>query len=206
MVAVWKHPHPARVQSRLYVIIAAAAYVSLTVIQLASVVFRNVLLSRRCARAYVEPYGTASRITLNLDRPFKVKPGQWTYVWIPSVSFWSPFHSHPFMVSWRENDVEKKTSSLTLLAQVHTGFTKRIHDQATSPEPYLAWIDGPYGKPPDYGKYESVILVASGIGVTAHILAIKDLLEDHKQGLTRTKSVSLYWQIDQECKRLVTKA
>ena len=204
--------------------------------QLASVVFRNFLLSQRCARAYVVPYPSASRITLNLNRPIKVKPGQLVYVWIPAVSFRSLFQSHPFMVSWREAniekktetaiekkpetaikqkietdiekkteiDIEKKTSSIVLLAQVHTGFTKRIHEQATSTEPYLAWIDGPYGSPPNYRKHESVIFVGSGIGVAAHILAIKDLLEDYKERGTRIKSIWLYWQIDQECKLPVT--
>lgn len=104
------------------------------------------------------------------------------------------------MVSWRENDLEQRTSSLALLVKVQSGFSKRIHEQATSPEPYLAWVDGPYGKPPDYGKYESIILVASGIGIAAHSLAIKDLLEDYKRGKIQTKSIWLYWQIDHECK------
>lgn len=200
IVAVWKHPRLGQNQSRLYLLITATSYIVFVVVQLASVIFRNLLLSRRSARAYVLSYGTACRITLNISRPTRLKPGQWVYVWMPGASILSLFQSHPFMVSWRETDIEKKTSSLALLAQVHTGFTKKIQEQATFAEPYLAWIDGPYGNPPDYGKYESVIFVASGIGVTAHILAIKDLLDDYKERRTLTKSIWLFWQIDQECR------
>ena len=200
LFAVWKHPTFGRTQSHIGVFIATAAYASLVALQLISVVFQNTILSRRCARAYVANSGDISRITLELGRPRAVKPGEFIYIRIPALGFSSLFESHPFMVAWQDVDEEGKAVSLILLVQPRGGFTRKIKCQANDSEPYLTWIDGPYGKPPNYGEYENVILVASGIGIAEYVLVIKDLVEGFRDRKVSTKSIALYWQLDHDCK------
>lgn len=46
----------------------------------------------------------------------------------------------------------------------------------------------------DYGN---VILFASGIGIAAHLVYIKQLLNARDQGPTRTQVISLLWEVDE---------
>jgi predicted ferric reductase len=194
-VAVWKHPHPDRAQSSYYIIVVTAVYLLLIAGQTISVIFRNFILSRRCARAHVMPVGDAMRIKLDLTSHFDMRPGQWVFITLPAASLWSLFESHPFMVCRQDSDPETGIFSLTLLAQVQTGFTKEIKLQSTIQRPYLALIDGPYGNPPNYGEFDSVVFVASGMGVAAHMLAIQHLLSNYKRNV-RTGSITLYWELE----------
>ena len=96
------------------------------------------------------------------------------------------------MISWQNG------TTLSALLQPQRGFSRRIKRLAEDPSPSLAWVDGPFGNPPDFSEYDTVILVADGIGITSHLLVMKDLLQKYRGRTARVKEIILFWRIDNE--------
>ena len=161
-------------------------------VQWATVIVQNLILKRRSGAAYVQLRGNAALIELNLSSPLEMRPGQFVYIWLPSAGFWSIFQSHPYMISWQTG------TTLSALLQPQRGFSRRIKHLAEDPSPSLAWVDGPFGNPPDFSEYDTVILVADGIGITSHLLVMKDLLQKYRGRTARVKEIILFWRIDNE--------
>lgn len=103
-----------------------------------------------------------------------------------------------------------QTSDMLLFVREHAGFTRRLADyhaqwltqpcpNASSEAPAIlsAYIDGPYGSPPKWEEYESLILIATSSGVS-FILAILDHIEQlcfMENGVLRTQRVKVIWLV-----------
>ncbi len=60
-----------------------------------------------------------------------------------------------------------------------------------------AFLEGLYDESPLAEDYGNIILFASGIGITAHLGYIKQLLNARDQGPIRTQMISLLWEVDE---------
>jgi len=128
-------------------------------------------------------------VRLRLCRPphFHWSPGQMVYLIIPSVSR-LPFEAHPFTIASIDSTMfhsscttEKPTSGrgtkeamaeksptvsspfwneLVFFINVRKGFTSQLKKAATKGEKVKAFVDGPYGIPPDLRTYDTSILIA----------------------------------------------
>ncbi|KAG2005323.1 hypothetical protein GB937_008866 [Aspergillus fischeri] len=112
------------------------------------------------------------------------------YIWMPGVSPFSMFYSHPFTVTWWELNEQGKATSISILVQKKDGFTRSLMDHPG--KEFLTWIDGPYGERIDLSLYNNVLLVASGMGITAQISYIRELLNQ------RPKRIFVAWELDDE--------
>ena len=93
------------------------------------------------------------------------RPGQHAYVILPTVSE-IPTEAHPFTIASIPNALDgtsgDKEKDVVFLIRGRSGFTGRLRDHAekngvcTVP----AFVDGPYGCPPDLTKYNTCILIA----------------------------------------------
>jgi NAD(P)H-flavin reductase len=63
----------------------------------------------------------------------------------------------------------------------------------------LAFIDGPYSAPHNFGEYGTVVMLASGIGIAGHMPYIKELISGYNSCEVRTRRVLVVWQVDEEC-------
>jgi hypothetical protein len=105
--------------------------------------------------------------------------------------------------------VPLRSSEMVLMVRPYSGLTRRLAEyhsewlsrpcpNASLPSTSLtAYLDGPYGSPPAWEDYESIILVATSTGVS-FILSIMDCLEqlcfsDSSQFKTRT--VRFIWMV-----------
>ena len=101
----------------------------------------------------------------------------------------------------------KSTSEMHLIIRTHSGFTKRLadyyEDWLTHPCPnaseststLTAYVDGPYGHPPVWEEYESLILITSSTGI-AFTLSILNHLEQLcflNKRQWKTKTVTVIW-------------
>ena len=192
-LTVYAHPSPRRPQGLVYLVLSVGSLVLLLSTQLVTILFRNSILRRHSTRAEIVPRGDA--LEISLDALPKVRPGQWVYVWMPAVDFWSIFQSHPFMVIWQSD--ERQTESPTvLLAQPHRSFTYKLKHQISMRHSYLTWVDGPYGSTPEYTDFDNVLFVASGMGVASHLLAIKALVKGYHERTVRAKCITVYWDME----------
>lgn len=101
-------------------------------------------------------------IRLTLRRRISWTPGQHAYVILPSVST-LPFEAHPFTIaSIPENGGDSKENDVVFLVRGRGGFTQRLREHATQNHGgrVPAFLDGPYGCPPDLRPFSTCILVA----------------------------------------------
>ncbi len=133
------------------------------------------------------------RAELHLRRPCKIHAGQYMNLRIPT-SLRSFNESHPFFISSWENDGNGNARNITILIQRMSGFTQRLR---ATPTTARAFVEGPYGHSPLSGNDSNFIFFASGIGITAHLGSIKQLLDARDQGPTNTRVISLLWEVDE---------
>lgn len=155
----------------------------------------------------------ASRLQVRVRRPWQVRHGQYVYVTIPSLphSLWSGLQSHPYLIAWSEhgskgvyesnahNNSLHKSLTLTLLIESRYGFSDKLRHIQEGLE-FRVVLDGPYGFSPPLKSFDKVLFLATGIGIAAHLLAIRGLIRDHNNQSARVRRISLLWLIDKPSK------
>jgi predicted ferric reductase len=201
MYALWRHLSIRKAFARVYIVAAAGALLSSTAFHGLFVLARNIAYKKPLSRAHLEHRNNAVKVVLTVPRPFKVRAGQYVYVWIPGISFWSIFQSHPFAITWWEENESGDAVTLSLLVQSRGGFTDKLLRYTTSNNEFVAWIDGPYGANTDLGRYGTVLLFATGIGIAAQISCIRELMQGYKECRVITRKIVLAWETDEESER-----
>lgn len=109
-------------------------------------------------------------VRLTLRRHMSWKAGQHAYVILPTISE-IPTEAHPFTIASipqsldGTNGAEEK--EVSFLIRGRSGFTGRLREAATSKGNHTvpAFIDGPYGCPPDLTVYSTCVLIAGEISL-----------------------------------------
>ncbi|KAJ9621800.1 hypothetical protein H2204_011716 [Knufia peltigerae] len=198
VISLWLHIHAGKAGQGLtkqYLGLTLILYGAMILTQLCLVVFQNMIKQRKGAQAYISIRGTDGVVlTMNLEKPLNARPGQFIYVWMGI----SPFETHPFMV------ISEDDNDLKVLIQSQTGFSRKLRliaEAGDTDRGHLTWIDGPYGNPPAFGDYESVFLVANGIGVAAHLSVLRSLLVGYHKRTVKTKRIIFYWHTETSANR-----
>jgi predicted ferric reductase len=179
------------------------------------------------------------KITIQVPRQEIFKPGNYVYLYFTNIKWQYRFQSHPFMISWCENGKEIidgrefDVTNLTFFIQPRSGLTARLGRELQLTELQLSELssraatsrtisisyDGPYGQHLYLQRYETVMLVAKGIGITGvlpyagylmqrnhHDAEMKKLLKlgstpnkaELRNSLYRdaTRKVDLFWELE----------
>jgi predicted ferric reductase len=166
-------------------------------------------------KAEVEPLpGDALRITVRMARPWKFRPGQHAYLYMPAVGFWT---NHPFSLAWSEEEedinlvtdekglpmnrqdiLEMRKTTMSFIVRRRTGFTHQLYKKAdlAADGKFLttAFVEGPYGGE-DLSSYGTVMLWAAGIGITHQVPHVRDIVAKYANGTTATRRLTLVWII-----------
>lgn len=120
-----------------------------------------------------------------------------------AVRLLSIAESHPFNIIWWENGPDERAETISILAQVQSGFTKELH--CHSSDHLRVLIDGPYGEPKDTEPYDSILVICTGIGISARLPYAKEILRRQATGgpSPRKQRVTIIWIMEKECKSLV---
>lgn len=137
-----------------------------------------------------DPSSQAMDITLTLRRPWQIKPGQYVYLTLPNISrhHGGFLQAHPYIVAWTEG------SDISLIVQRQSGFSNDIF--AATHRKTSVLVDGPYGQTQQFTNYDKVLFIASGIGIAAHLLAIRELLIAHENRSARVRRITLLWFLE----------
>lgn len=193
--SIWRHLELKPLIPRIYAYIFTTAFLSTLLLQ-GFVIHRS--------RARIAHFEDTIKVELTLSRPLKVKAGQYINLWIPSLSFWSIFQSHPFTVaSWSD----REQTSLELFIEPRRGLTQKLLHHLTpgtdssqsrldASLSRLALFSGPHGISAPVGDYETVLMVASGSGIVAQLPYLKQLIYGHNAHKSRTRRVHLVWQLE----------
>ncbi|KAK6609667.1 ferric reductase like transmembrane component [Botrytis cinerea] len=98
------------------------------------------------------------------------------------------------MIAWWVRNGDGLT--ISLLVKTRRGFTSQLSGLVGRPS--TALIDGPYGREHDLGKFGTVVMFATGIGIAAHMPYIKDLVSGYNSCEVRTRRILLVWQLEME--------
>jgi len=167
---------------------------------------------RTATRTVIEALpGDTVRVTMTLARPWRARPGQHAYLYMPSISFWQ---SHPFSVTWTEGTddltADKLASThqerkalqkmqISFVIRARTGFTNTLYEKAaTAPAGKMnatCYVEGPYGAKHPLDSYGTVVLFAGGVGVTHQVPYVRDLVQGFAAGTVATRKILLVWTI-----------
>ncbi|KAF7719811.1 Uncharacterized protein PECH_006917 [Penicillium ucsense] len=200
--------------------LAAQTYLLATIVlwalertsRLIFIFYRNI--GRNSTTATVEAMpGDCMRITIRMARAWTFKPGQYIYLYIPSVGWWT---SHPFSVAWTETEStltdekslpmarqdllgRSKENTISLLVRRRTGMTDKLFKRASnavgSRVVLRAFAEGPYGNIHSLDSYGTVMLFAGGVGITHHVQFVRHLVAGFADGTVATRRLTLVWII-----------
>ncbi|KFY65338.1 hypothetical protein V496_02645 [Pseudogymnoascus sp. VKM F-4515 (FW-2607)] len=148
--------------------------------------------------------GSVSGLTLTVwpKRPVHVQGGSYYYLYFSDMGLRTRFQGHPLVVSWWDDPVDTKPTSLSFLISPQQGLTRALTTR-TSVRSVI--LDGPYGINPRLEGYEAVLLFAKGIGIAGMLPHALNLVEqkNHKDmtswSSVMTRNVDLIWILDENC-------
>jgi len=129
------------------------------------------------------------KMTVEIPRPWKLRPTQWGNLCLSEFNPHEWFQKHPFMILWWVC----KPESIVFLVQPCNGFTNGARQLA--PGPWKVIIKWPYGEELDFRSYGTILMFATGFGIAGQLPYIKALFEGCKRGEVVTRRIALFWQI-----------
>ncbi|RDL41166.1 uncharacterized protein BP5553_01145 [Venustampulla echinocandica] len=106
----------------------------------------------------------AIAMTVRLRRPLRIRPGQYLYLFLSDMGLRRRIQAHPYVITWWDDSFS--AMNLSFLIQPHNGISSEL---AARNSIQSVIIDGPYGKDLQLENYETVILIAKGIGIAGII-------------------------------------
>lgn len=180
---------------------ACGMWIIQTLAWAARILYRNVG-GRQVREARVSCLGeegfapNALTVDIRLKRAWQVRSGQYVYLTVLS----NPHHlfgqiqAHAFLIAWSEENPSSTPTAITLLVEFRNGFSS---DLRLCEGPIRVLIDGPYGTSDCLQSFDKVLFIASGAGVAAHLLAIRELLRGHHNRTARVRRVTLLWLLEE---------
>jgi len=174
------------------------------------VMYRNI--GKGGSKTLVEALpGNATRVTIEMARPWTFKPGQHAYLYMPALGLWT---SHPFSVAWseeaenldpeklamnRQDILEMQKTNMSFIIRARTGFTNKLYKKAeASPDGKFytkCFAEGPYGGMHLMHSYGTVMMFAGGVGITHQVPHVRDLVAGYANGTVAARKVVLVWII-----------
>ncbi|KAL1843542.1 hypothetical protein VTJ49DRAFT_1135 [Mycothermus thermophilus] len=112
------------------------------------------------------------------DVHFKWRAGQHLYLWLPSIGV---AEAHPYTIACAHSLPETCIcNSIQLVVRKHRGFSRRLCEAASrsgSPKKVTAFVSGPYGAPPCWDIYETVVLISASTGASFTLPILESLVQ-----------------------------
>ena len=133
---------------------------------------------------------TLSQIVLRLtfSGHMNIKAGQHISLYIPSLT---GFRGHLLPISWWDQD--RRTSIDIILDSGHELAQTLVKYDNSSPRAYFT---GPHGSPTVMDDYGTVLLFATGHGISTQLSHVKQLIKERDNGTSRTRHIHLIWQLE----------
>lgn len=192
--AIWRHLPSSKRFPRAYIYVSAGLYVAMLILQVSSVVFYNGVFRYHLSRATLTHDNGAVKVRIQLQKPLEIAPGSYINMWIPAISFSAFLQSHPFMViSWAPGEQH----TINLLIEPQRGLTRDLlyHAKSNYTTNYLVLFSGPHGTSVAMDEYESILMVASGFGITTQLPYLKSLIYGYNSRRVQARRIHLVWQI-----------
>ncbi|EDN93487.1 hypothetical protein SS1G_09354 [Sclerotinia sclerotiorum 1980 UF-70] len=125
------------------------------------------------------------------------------YLFLSDMGVRRRFQAHPFVIAWWDDSL--KATKVSFLIEPSNGLTSKLIGRGSLRSVVM---DGPYGKDLRLDNFETVILVAKGIGIAGIIPYVRSLTyrrvnkdknyDSYRRGLI-TRKIDLYWVLEDNC-------
>ena len=162
----------------------------------------RLIWNRRGSPATIKLLGSDT-IRVTMRRKMTWKAGQHAYVIMPSVSG-LPSEAHPFTIASIPGPLDGTETpaerDVVFLIRGRSGFTQRLRERASQDGNghVAAFIDGPYGSPPNLKQFTTCILVAGGAGVSYTLPLLQDLVRNARSETSQCRRVVFVWCVRDE--------
>lgn len=213
VVALYKHLEYTRSKASVFPGVALLLWGSNTIMRMIKMAYHNIGGSRddKNDQAAITHYFhtlpidgvSAIRMEIKPRHPLKIQPGQYFYLFLSDLGTHRLFEAYPFVILWWDDSLN--AMNLSFLIQPEYGITR---DLIAKNSVRSVIIDGPYRKNLHLEDYETVILVAKGIGITGILLYIRHMtyrrLSTEKNHTTYrrdliTNKIDVYWVLEDNC-------
>ncbi|KAK4451023.1 arginine--tRNA ligase [Podospora aff. communis PSN243] len=140
-------------------------------------------------QAQVRAVGDSVTVVTIKDVHFKWRAGQHLYLWVPTLG---PLEAHPYTIACAHQLPETCIcNSIQLVVRKHKGFSRRIHDLAAKAqaagkkETRTVFVSGPYGAPPRWDIYETIVLISASTGASFTLPILESVLHTEKTNCTK---------------------
>lgn len=132
---------------------------------------------------------TTTRLEVKRHSGFNFSPGDYMFICIPAIS---GMQWHPFSIATYP---EPGCKEIVFYIKAIGGYTKELFQKASdgSLKDCTVLLEGPYGHPSvSYQKYQNVLLIAGGIGITPMVSIFGFLVSNQA---TLKQNVKLVWSV-----------
>ncbi|KAK9457089.1 ferric reductase NAD binding domain-containing protein [Dipodascopsis uninucleata] len=130
------------------------------------------------------------RISIDYKTPTNIYPGSYIYIHflLPTVFY----QSHPFTAYPEYGG----SSKIVVVGKVQAGMTRTIERAVTRAGGSMklkVLLDGPYGESKNLNRFDSVLLIAGGVGITGLLSVVLPLLKSAK-----SVRISVIWAVREQ--------
>ncbi|KAK1580023.1 ferric reductase like transmembrane component [Colletotrichum navitas] len=144
----------------------------------------------------VQAVGPSTTVLTIKDVHFSWKAGQHLYLWLPRVG---PLEAHPYTIACAHQLPDTCVcNSIQLVIRSHGGFSKRLHRYAqkalessssssssssggSKKETLTGFVMGPYGAPPRWDIYETMVLISASTGASFTLPILESIVQSGRR-------------------------
>ncbi|KAJ0158471.1 Ferric/cupric reductase transmembrane component 7 [Colletotrichum tanaceti] len=140
---------------------------------------------------HLRAVGSSTTVVTIKDVHFSWKAGQYLYLWLPRVGF---FEAHPYTIACAHRVPDTCVcNSIQLVVRAHGGFSKRLYRHAlknaaavaagassggaTKEATLAGFVTGPFGAPPRWDIYETMVLISASTGASFTLPILESIVQ-----------------------------
>ncbi|KAF3769682.1 hypothetical protein M406DRAFT_284134 [Cryphonectria parasitica EP155] len=131
-------------------------------------------------QAQIRAVGGDIAVVTIKDVHFSWRAGQHLYLWMPKIGF---SDHHPYTIACAHTLPETCIcNSIQLVVRKHKGFSRRLYNYAKKmqtagkKETVTAFVSGPYGLPPRWDIYDTLVLISASTGASFTLPILESVL------------------------------
>lgn len=131
-------------------------------------------------QAQIHAVGESITIVTIKDVHFAWQAGQHLYLWIPAIGL---SDQHPYTIASSHSLPDTCVcNSVQLVVRKHKGFSRKLHNygkkmkEAGNEDTVTAWVTGPYGLPPRWDVYDTLVLISASTGASFTLPILESVL------------------------------
>ncbi|KAJ4413954.1 ferric-chelate reductase Frp1 [Gnomoniopsis sp. IMI 355080] len=138
-------------------------------------------------KAQIRAVGEDTTVVTIKDVHFSWHAGQHLYLWMPQIGL---SDHHPYTIASAHSLPETCIcNSIQLIVRKHKGFSRRLHNHAKKNQSsnrnatVTAFVTGPYGLPPRWDVYETLVLISASTGASFTLPILESVLMAEQRSL-----------------------